>query len=188
MADTDTVQAPVRSLAAWRSPALVAGYVAAILGAIQLVRLLFSGLPWAVIVGSQQAAREVTRQSGNLYDVVQYGPTDYVALAGGEFVSSLLLTVVPFAVGVFVSLWLVLPVSAGVRFRSLVLRGLVASLLGAAVATLVYVVRVVPAGGYMPPDQWALQFLEAVALAASYAPVVLLVLVVRAYVPRSVRT
>ena len=178
--------APARTLAELRSPAITAAWVAAILAVIAFVGFLFTGIPWAFL-GAQQSAMHVT-QSGGLYDVVQQGPVDYLGYAVLDFVRQLFFTIVPFAVGVLVSLWLLLPATPGTAFVPLVLRGLVASILGAALATLVQLITTGPTVSIGNVSILAPQLLGFFALAASYAPVVLLVLVVRAYVPRPVRT
>jgi hypothetical protein len=185
MTDTTstTATAPGRNLSGLRSPAIVAGWVAGILVVIALVRLLFSGLPWAYL-GALQTSQQA--QGGGLYDLVGPSDFDYFAVAGGEFVSSLFVTIVPFAVGVMLSLWLLLPVPAGMPLVPLVLRGLVASLVGALLATIAQLIAM--AGrGYTDPTQIGIALLGFVVLAATSAPVVLLVLVVRTYVPRAAR-
>lgn len=179
-----TARAPARNLAGLRSSAIVAAWVAAILAVIAFVRLLFSGIPWAFVAARQTA--EQAEQSGGLYDLVQTSTPDFVALAVGEFASSLFVTIVPFAVGVLLSLWLLLPVPAGTPLVPLVLRGLVASVVGAVLATIVQLITL--AGhGYADPTQFGIPLLGIVVLAASSAPVVLLVLVVLAYAPRTAR-
>jgi len=187
MTDTTPAPAPARNLAGLRSPAIVAAWVAAILGVIALVRLLFSGLPWAFLAAqqaAQQAALEPT--SGGLYDVVGPSPLDSFASAGAEFLSSIFLTIVPFAIGVLLTLWLLLPVPAGTRLVPLVIRGLVASLVGAVLATIVQLIAMT-GSGFMSSVQFGLAFLGVFVLAATSAPVVLLVLVVRTSAPRATR-
>ena len=187
MTDTTPTPTPARNLASLRSPAIAAGWVAAILGVIALVRLVFSGLPWAFL-GAQQAAQQAAQEQtpNGLYDLMGPSGFDYFASAGAEFASSLFLTVVPFAVGVLLTLWLLLPVPVGTPLVPLVIRGLVASLVGAVLATIVQLVAMA-GNGFVNPAQFAVAFLGAFVLAATSAPVVLLVLVVRAYAPRAAR-
>jgi len=60
-------------------------------------------------------------------------------------------------------------------------------LIGAVLATIVQLIAGGGPGGFGSPATLGVQLFGFVALAASYAPVVLLVLVVRTYVPRGAR-
>ena len=89
-------------------PALLsAAFVAAIIFAQQVIGLLFGTIPWQ-IAGGQSVAVGLQSMAGS---VITY--------------------ILPFAIGVFVSLCLFAPVRDGMRLWPLVGRGLLASLVGA---------------------------------------------------------
>jgi hypothetical protein len=65
------------------------------------------------------------------------------------YFDQLMWTTVPLAIGVFVSLWLVMPVTAGLGFGRVLLSAVVATLIGIALVLVVTIVRVMGVYGPM---------------------------------------
>jgi hypothetical protein len=152
------------SLAARVMPALVsAALVAAIIFVQQIIGFLFGNLPWQVAGGSSQAAASGLQALG----------------------ASLITYTLPFAIGVFASLWLLAPVRAGMRLWPLVGRGLLASLAGAVAVLIVNVLTGLASHGLID-FFWSLvaQIFGCVSTAVNEAPIVILVLVVQHLVRR----
>lgn len=141
-----------------------AAAVAVALAAIRLVNMLFGGLPWSVLYGGNPADPIV----GFFWELFGY--------------------VLPFAIGVFLSLFLIAPVRPGMPIVSVGVRGLIASAVG---AVLVFVagifVRLVQSGLHDILRETIGAIFGIVATAASYAPLVILVLVVQHRIVRGPR-
>ena len=141
-----------------------AAAVAAALAAIHLVNLLFGGLPWSFLYGGSPADSLV----GFFWDLFGY--------------------VLPFAIGVFLSLFLIAPVRPGMGVVSVGVRGLIASAVG---GVLVFVagilVRLVQSGLHDILQQTIGSIFGIVANAVVNAPLVILVLVVQHRIVRGAR-
>ncbi|MGV8969101.1 MAG: hypothetical protein ACOH1J_01485 [Microbacteriaceae bacterium] len=111
-------------------PALVAA-----LGvlAVLVVQEVFTSVVNAVVASSALSSRS----PDGVYDVNQ---AEYVVLIFAQLGSYLATSVLPFALGVYFSLWIVAPIAAGLTLRLVVIRSIVAASVGAA---LVAVVRVI---------------------------------------------
>lgn len=152
-------QGPIR-------PALIAaGIVAVVMLLIDVVGVLFGQLPWQFFYG------------GNAADT----------LAG--FGWNLVEFILPFAVGVWLSLWLLLPMHPGQRLVTVLIRAVVASATGAVLAYLAGIaIRLFQAGNQDFFAQLVGNLFGIVSTAVSSAPLVALVLVIQHLVlPRGQR-
>ncbi|TXK19726.1 hypothetical protein [Homoserinibacter sp. GY 40078] len=164
-----------------RDALITAAWVAAVLLVISFADFLFSSIPWVFASAYWPQGGGL---GGGLYDVA--GPS-VASLLGGTvqgFLAGIAVQIIPFAVGVFLSLWLLLPLRQADGIMQIALRGLVASLAGAVLATLVSLIVQLGTGSWPALLPNAIGF---VALAVRNAPVVLLVIVVRRFVPLRAR-
>ena len=135
---------------------ITAGVVAVVLVLISIVNLLFGQLPWQFFYGAN--------------------PADTIAGVGW----SLFGFVLPFAVGVLLSLWLILPVVPGQRLVTVLIRAVVASATGAALAFLLGIlIRLLQAGPQDFLPQLVGNLFGIVSTAVPNAPLVALVLVIQ---------
>jgi hypothetical protein len=139
-----------------------AGATALALTAIRLVSLLFGGLPWAALYGGNPGDSIV----GFFWELFGY--------------------VLPFAIGVFLSLFLIAPVRPGMGLVTVGVRGLIASAAG---AVLVFVagtlIRLIQNGLHDFLLQTVGNILGIVVTAVVNAPLVILVLVVQHRIVRT---
>ena len=141
-----------------------AAAVAVALAAIRLVDMLFGGLPWAFLYGGNAGDSVI----GFFWELFGY--------------------VLPFAIGVFLSLFLIAPVRPGMTVVSVGVRGLIASAVG---GVLVFVagifVRLVQSGLHDILQQTIGAIFGIVVTAVINAPLVILVLVLQHRIVRGPR-
>ncbi len=160
-----------------KDAARTAAWSLGLLVALTVVELLFQGLPWAF------ASVTLTPPSaaGGLYDVSGPSVAELFAAALGGFVQKIGFSMLPCAIGIFLVLWLLLPVSPGMGLVQIIVRGSAAALAGAALAVVVDLL----ASGFSYAGWGVLMtLLSFITVGMWRAPVVILVLVARHLVPR----
>jgi hypothetical protein len=174
-----TITEQARDTALARDVARTALWIAGTVAAIRLVSLVFGGLGW-LFIAARGPMVTGSGPAGDIYSGISASASTAVAGTFIDFAQAVVFTIVPFAVGVFLVLWLLLPVRSGTSFVQLAMRGLVASFAGALLATIgQVVVSGITGGTTLVPT-----LLGMIPLAVVQAPVVVLVLVVRHLVPR----
>lgn len=155
-----------------KEAATTALWAVALLVVTSLIVLVFQTIPWT-LAATDWSGHTTSRLDG----MVQAGLLTAPLV---DFIRTLVFMIVPFALGIFVSLWLLLPVQRGMSLLQVIARGCVASLVAAACGLLVHNW----VSGFFGGEDWWLHLVTIVSFAATEAPIVLLVLVVRHLVPR----
>jgi hypothetical protein len=167
----------MRDAALAKDAAYTTAWSVGVLAAFAVVSLLFQGVPWAFVSANLSAPSA----SGNLYDVSGPSWADLLAGTLTEFGWNLAFSILPFGIGVFLVLWLLLPVRYGMSFARVVVHGLVASLAGAVLAVIAGLLT-----SSVHYVGWGMltSVLSFVSMGVRQAPVVILVLVARHLIPR----